>query len=192
MTYNDVRLEKDGAVVMYLAPTSQITPVLKNESDPRPRLKRFPVAIDLRRYWHEVDVQGTFEHSDNLPEDHRAALQDLFGREQVTAEMQLRRIFQYVFTYGGAFELYTPHILYIAPGTEWTIEHPALGDRPIVMQTAVIEEIRAWWVSGRERIDWTIKCLAGGGRVREDPEEEDDSWLDRMWDWLFGPSEPSD
>ena len=187
MTYNDVRLEKDGAVVMYLAPTSQITPVLKNESDLRLRHKRFPGAADTRRYWHEVAVQGMFEHSDDLPEDHRTALQDLFDREQVTPEMQLRRIFQYVFTHGGAFELYTPHILYICPDIDWVIEHPIMGEKPVVMQTAVIDEIRAWWVSGRPRIDWTIKFLAGGQRGYSAPgEEEDDSWWDRMMSWLFG------
>ena len=102
MTHTAVRLGKDGEVVAYLAPTSQITPVTKNESDARPRVKKFPVAIDTRRYWHEVAVQGTFEHSDDLPAEHRLALQDLFGREQVTAEMQMRRIFQYVFTQGAA------------------------------------------------------------------------------------------
>ena len=190
MTHTAVRLEKDGEVVAYLAPTSQITPVTKNESDARPRVKKFPVAIDTRRYWHEVAVQGTFEHSDDLPAEHRLALQDLFGREQVTAEMQMRRIFQYVFTHGGGFDLYTPHILYISPDADWEIEHPTVGDHPLVMQTAVIDEIRAIQASGREQVYWTIKFAVGGGRPRSDP--DDDSWWDRMREWLFGPSEPSD
>ena len=151
---------------------------------------RGAIVHDSRVYLVDITLQGTFEHSDNLPMDHRTALQMIFGAQKVTAEMQMRRIFQYVFTHGGAFELYTPHILYISPDADWEIEHPTVGDHPLVMQTAVIDEIRAIQASGREQVYWTIKFAVGGGRPRSDP--DDDSWWDRMREWLFGPSEPSD
>jgi len=174
MTHTSVRLERDGAVVAYLAPTTQITPVSKNDLYVGNLARgKGAIARDVRRWYWEVTLQGTFEHSDDLPAEHRNALQNLFGYSEVTAEMQMRRIYQYAFGVGGNFDLYTPQVEYTARDeTELRFDPAYPGDSLRLPQVA-IDEIRGPYVAGKDRIDWMLKFISGFSRQEEEEEEEE-------------------
>jgi len=174
MTHTSVRLERDGVVVAYLAPTTQITPVSKNDLYTGTLARgKGAIARDVRRWYWEVTLQGTFEHSDDLPAEHRNALQNLFGYSEVTAEMQMRRIYQYAFGVGGNFDLYTPQVEYTARNeTELRFDPTYPGDLLRLPQVA-IDEIRGPYVAGKDRIDWMLKFISGFSRREEEEEEEE-------------------
>jgi len=172
-TYSDIRLMKGGTVVAYLAPTAQITPVSKNDPFTGTLSKgRGAIARDVRRWYWEVTVQGIFEHSDNLPSDHKTALQNLFGLSEVSAEMQMRRIYQYALGVGGNFDLYTPQVLYTARNETELRFDPAYPQDPIVLPQVVFDEIRGPYEAGKSRIEWMLKFISGFSRKDEEEEGE--------------------
>ena len=174
MTHTSVRLERDGVVVAYLAPTTQITPVSKNDLYTGTLARgKGAIARDVRRWYWEVTIQGTFQSSDGLPAEHRNALQNLFGYSEVTAEMQMRRIYQYAFGVGGNFDLYTPQVEYTARDeTELRVDPTYPGDS-LRLPQVVIDEIRGPYVAGKDRIDWMLKFISGFSRREEEEEEEE-------------------
>ena len=170
-TYSEVRLMKDGAVVAYLAPTTQITPVSKNDPFTGTLSKgKGAIARDVRRWYWEVTIQGVFESSTNLPADHRAALQNLFGLSEVSAEMQMRRIYQYALGVGGNFDLYTPQILYTARNENELRFDPAYPQDLIRLPQVVFDEIRGPYEAGKSRIEWMLKFISGFSRKGEEEE----------------------
>lgn len=174
MTHTSVRLERDGVVVAYLAPTTQITPVSKNDLYTGTLARgKGAIARDVRRWYWEVTIQGTFQSSDGLPAEHRDALQNLFGYSEVTEEMQMRRIYQYALGVGGNFDLYTPQAEYTARDeTELRFDPAYPGDSLRLPQVA-IDEIRGPYVAGKDRIDWMLKFISGFSRQEEEEEEEE-------------------
>lgn len=107
-THTEQRLETPGGtVVAYLAPTVEVSPTWDNDvnTNPIPDDKQ-SIARDLRLFSHEITFQGTFEHSDNLPDPHRQALDTLFGGLPVTARDQVNRIIEFGYEPGGPFYLY--------------------------------------------------------------------------------------
>jgi hypothetical protein len=174
MTHTAIRLEQGGTVVAYLAPASQITPVSKNDLFAQTLAHgRGAVARDVGRWYWEVTIQGTFQHSDNLPEQHRIALEDLFGLQEVTAEMQMRRIYQYAVGVGGNFDLYTPQAEYTARDeTELRFDPAYPGDILRLPQVA-FDEIRGPYVAGKDRVDFMLKFISGFSREEEEEEEEE-------------------
>jgi len=167
--HTDVRLEMNGTVVAYLAPVTQITPVAKNDTFVGTLTRgRGVIAKDIRRYYWEVVVQGTFDHSSNLPAAHRAALEGLFGLSDVSAEMQMRRIYQYAFGVGGNFDLYTPGVEYTAADETQLRFDPLYPYDPLRLPRVVIDEIRGPYVAGKTRIEWMLKFIAGFSRQKED------------------------
>ncbi len=169
--HTDVRLEMNGTVVAYLAPTIQITPVSKNELYTGVLARgRGAIARDVLRWYWEVTLQGSFEHSDDLPAEHRTALQNLFGFSAVSAEMQMRRIYQYAFGVGGNFDLYTPQVEYTArDATELRFDPEYPGDLLRLPQVA-FDEIRGPYVAGKTRIEWMLKFISGFSRKKEEEE----------------------
>ena len=171
-TYSDIRLVKGGTVVAYLAPTAQITPVSKNDPFIGTLSKGGgAIARDVRRWYWEVTIQGVFESSTNLPADHRAALQNLFGLSEVSAEIQMRRIYQYALGVGGNFDLYTPQILYTARNENELRFDPAYPQDLIRLPQVVFDEIRGPYEAGKSRIEWMLKFISGFSRKGEEEEE---------------------
>jgi len=93
--HTTTRLETpDETVIAYLAPSFEVTTVLDNDlfNEPRPRGKP-SIVRDYERLSFEVDVQGQFEHSDNLPAGHVSDLETVFGHAApITAREQVARI----------------------------------------------------------------------------------------------------
>ena len=159
--YTHTRLEKDGTVVAYFAPGFEVNPVLKNKLNviDRPKVDetetQVSIAMDLFKIRHEVTVQGVFEDSDNLPNDHKNALESLFGHSPVTAREQVNRLRYYMLVKGGAFELYEGSDEYTA--TSKAEADPQNGIYP----TVFIDEIRPTRMGGHSRFNYTIKFVTG-------------------------------
>ncbi|RLG72447.1 MAG: hypothetical protein DRO11_02180 [Methanobacteriota archaeon] len=106
--YNEIVLKQGSTIVAYLAPNFTVEPVIKNNpiNFARPR-GRGPLTKDLGRVNLEIVVQGTFLDSDELPPDHVAALETLFGvapGTPITAVDQVNRLWYYAWE-GGRFIL---------------------------------------------------------------------------------------
>jgi hypothetical protein len=167
--YTDIRLMAGNTVVAYLAPASQITPVSKNDLFSGTLTKgKGAIARDVRRWYWEVTIQGIFEDSENLPADHRTALQNLFGYYEVSAVMQMRRIYQYAFGVGGNFDLYTPQVEYTARDETQLRFDPAYPGDPIRLPQVAFDEIRGPYDAGKSRIEWMLKFISGFSRKDEE------------------------
>ncbi len=107
-----VRLEKhfdDGTtdVVAYFAPNFEVRPSFSNDLFTATQPNENPaVARDNRTYSHEVEVSGSFEHSDNLPAAHASDVESLVGSTPATARDQVNRLVYYATQVGGPFRLY--------------------------------------------------------------------------------------
>ncbi|HOI13755.1 MAG TPA: hypothetical protein PLG75_07850 [Methanoculleus sp.] len=160
--YTAYRLKKGNEIVAYLAPVKQNEIVYKATIFNEPRMRgKGAIAMDSRVYHVAITLQGTFEHSDNLPLDHRTALQNLFGYSEVTAEMQMRRIYQYAYQVGGTFALYTPDIEFTAATDEEIRVDPAYPADPLRLPQVMFNQIRGPYVAGSPKIEWVLDLVAG-------------------------------
>lgn len=154
--HTEIRLEKNGEVVAYLAPNFEINPTLENNlssggTAPWPGF----IVRDFQKIDHRITAQGVFEDSDALPEAHRSDLETLFEKSPVTAWDQIHRLAYFVKIEGGPFELYEGNDEYTAT-TENDIDY--LNG---VFPTVNIEQIRTPTISGATRREYTIEMAVG-------------------------------
>lgn len=156
--FDEIRLEKDGTVVMYLAPNASVRPVASNDLQVKRRPRGRPaIARDVARWKDEIVLRGNFEDSDQLPEDHEAALVALDSdwSAPVSARQQVNRIDHFVHEVGGPFELYEG-------GNQYTATDPSEVDRRAgVFPTVQISEFRPPSDAGGSRYEYTLKCVQG-------------------------------
>ena len=156
MSYTTIQLKRGGVVVAYFAPNFQVTPIDSHD------LNVFVLpygkgtkAKDVQQWKSELTVQGEFEHSTNLPGDHRAALETLFGKSPVTAMDQVNRIRHFARTSPGTFELYVGE-------NEYRAASPAqVNVSQGVYPPVFIMEIRPPKQAGLSRVTYTIRFLEG-------------------------------
>lgn len=156
-THTEARLEtRNNAVIAYFAPNETVQPNLQNElfaTDPvgdRPTIAR-----DNQRIRYEITLQGHFEHSTNLPQQHASDLQTVFGESPVTARMQINRIKDYMLLEGGPYNLY----LY---GDEYTKTANADVDPENgVFPTVQVKQFRPPEDAGLARAQYTLKLVVG-------------------------------
>lgn len=155
--YEAIKLTKqDGTVVAYFAPAFKVTPVMKNELIKKVMPKNKGTKIrDINKWQWEVTVQGQFEHSDNLPQDHQNALESLFGSLPVSARQQVNRIRHLIQTTDEAMFLYENADEYTATSkSEIDIENG-------IFPTVVVEEFRPPRTGGHSRFQYTVKLVVG-------------------------------
>lgn len=161
--YDYIRLETRNEVVMYFAPNFEVSPVMKNDvfAADRPR-GRGTIARDNQMYRMEISIQGEFLGTDELPQPHTEALQDLFGVSgEVTARDQVNRIKDYLLNVGGPFELYDGSDEYSA------YEQSAADYADGVFPTVQPDEFRPSREAGTERQQYMLKMVVGS-----DPSED--------------------
>jgi len=152
--YDAIRLVKGGTVVAYMAPSFTVKPGLINDIFKAHLARgRQTKANDKGKWSHELVVQGVFDHSDNLPADHKAALIALFGTSPVTPKMQINRVKYYALTQSGPYDFYDD-------GDEYTAD--TLGAIDIadgVFPTVFLIEVRPSSNAGLTRMPYTIRLL---------------------------------
>lgn len=157
--HEQVRLETTGGtVIAYFAPMFEANAThsnsVINEGIPG---DGSALVIDFGQWVDEVTVQGTFMHSDELPQAHQSALETLFGSLPVTAQQQVDRLVSFG-RYGepGPLHFYNQGRSY-ETGNEGTQAEIQAGDYPPV----VLEEIRPAEEGGRLRDDILIRMAVG-------------------------------
>lgn len=168
MSHEEIRLQKGNDVVAYLAPNFEINPVMKNDlfAADRPR-GRGTVARDNQVYRFEIDAQGVFERSDNLPGEHRDALESIFDTSDVvTPRMQVNRVQHYILNEGGPFEFYDGPDEY----TAYSVEDADFENG--VFPTVQVEEFRPTRQMGRPRFEYMLKLVVGEDPSAEEPGDE--------------------
>lgn len=155
--YDAIRLEtQDGDVVAYFAPAFQVTPMDKNDLMvnvlPRGRGTR---VRDINKWQNEITVQGQFEHSSNLPDDHQSALESVFGSLPVTPRQQVNRIRYFARTTDEAMILYENEDEYSATN----MDEVDLQDG--VFPTVFIQEFRPPRHGGHQRMEYMVKLVVG-------------------------------
>jgi len=151
------RLEtQNGDVVAYLAPTLEVNPSFDNDLSEEPLPDREGAIVrDLSLFSHEVVFQGTFEHSDNLPDAHAGDLDTLFGGLPVTPEDQVNRIIAFAYQQLGPYNLYDGDNEYTATSVSGV--DVANGVYP----TVDISQIRPTSNAGEPRNGFTIRLSVG-------------------------------
>lgn len=155
--YDAMRLTKqDGTVVAYFAPNFKITPIMKNDlkNEPMP-YERGTKVRNILKWTEEFTVQGQFEHSENLPDDHKTALESLFGKSPVTARDQVNRVKWAAKSYESAFYFYDNT-------DEYTATSPSEADyKNGVFPTVFIDEFRPPRTGGHSRMEYMTKFIVG-------------------------------
>ena len=158
--HEQVRLELDddsNTVIAYFAPLFEVNMSHSNDITNEPITDGRTITQDFGRWKDEVTVQGTFMHSDNLPQPHQDALETLFGSLPVTAQQQVDRLVGLT-RYGdnGPYNFYNIGRSYEV-GNEGDESDVVSGDYPPV----VLEEIRPAEEGGRLRDDILIRMAVG-------------------------------
>lgn len=167
--HRNIRLEKNGTVIAYLAPNFEVNPVASNDLKPgggKPLPRNRPTRIrDLRVISDEVTVQGEFHDTHDpdsgtaaLPSGHISDLESLFGTTPVTARMQVNRIRDFLHTTGGPYELYEGNDQYTAT-TESEVDW-ANG----IFPTVFVDQFRPPSMGGHRRMEYMIKMKVGTER----------------------------
>lgn len=155
--FDALRLEtQDGTIVAYFAPAFQVTPISRNDlvKTVLPRNRGAQIR-DLNKWLWEVTVQGDFEHSDNLPADHKAALEAIFGSLPVTARQQVNRIHHYARITDEGMFLFDAGDEYVALN---------LGEQDLeagIFPTVFIDEFRPPRTTGLSRVNFMVKMTVG-------------------------------
>jgi len=152
--YSTVRLEKNGTVVAYLAPSAEVNIAYNNEVQTY-EYEGKNKAIDYRRVRQEVTIQGEFKDSDDLPTAHTSALQSLFGESTVTRRQQANRVRYYMHQVGGKFDLYVGDDEYTASSQS------DLDQANGVFYQVTIDEYRQREVPGKQLLNYTIRFVMG-------------------------------
>lgn len=157
MSYTNIRLEKtDGTVIAYFAPNFEVRPILDNDLFANALPRGSPTIVrDLRKYQHEITLQGVFEHSNNLPSDHATALENLFGFSPVTARDQVRRVQRIALNTGGPFHFYDDPDQYTE--TDEANVDIANGIYP----TVNLDQFRPPSQGGLDRQEYVVKLSVG-------------------------------
>jgi len=155
--HTNQRLEtQSGDVVAYLAPTAEVNPSFDNDLnvDPLPE-SQGTLIRDLSLFSHEIVFQGTFEHSDNLPQPHQTDLDTLFGGLPVTPTDQVDRIIDFAYQQLGPYNLYDGTDEYTAT----SVSEVNAGNG--VYPTVEISQIRPTSNAGEPRRGFTIRLAVG-------------------------------
>ena len=160
MSHDAIRLETtDGTVISYFAPSFEFEPSWNNDvtENPVPGNNSLPLILDLNEWTAEITVQGTFEDSTNLPQEHRQALLSLDDwTEPITAQQQVDRLTDMV-VYGGS----APYHLYVE-GREFTATSPSQVDPANGVYPAVsVTEIRTPQEAGLNRDEYLVRFAIG-------------------------------
>lgn len=161
--HEEVRIVKNGSVVMYLAPVDEIQHhdsndhTIKGLPNDRP-----PFLYNMNRVVGEITIQGSFLHSSELPDEtstsHQSELLDLFGNpSEVTAEDQMNRLRAKTLWSSDTslLDIYCKDTKYIA-ATDSELD-PLNG----IFPQASIKELRHTDKSGNNRISFMIKFNIG-------------------------------
>jgi len=152
------RLGAGGRVVLYFAPLDEINVVLKNKAFIGDRKDgKGSIGKDKRIYRHEVTLQGEFVDASDMPPDFRAAAQRLFGRGDVTAEMQFRWLQNLAMYIGGNFDLKLGDDNYSAT-SEADLVYSPTGNR---FPQVVFDEVRRNQTTRGTRVGYTVRFVAG-------------------------------
>jgi len=112
MSYNSLRLEtKDDTTIAYFAPSFSWEPSWTNDAatTPLPGGDNQAQIFDLSQWVGEITIQGQFEDSQNLPPNHRTALNNIFpSGTPVSAQEQVDRAVEFL-----VFDPNPPYNLYI-------------------------------------------------------------------------------
>ena len=156
--YNDIYFKRrdTNVVVAYCAPNFKVLPVytddVKHYKMQRGRAQKYN---DRLLFILEVTIQGTFEDSTNLPDDHKTALEALFGTSPVTARMQVNRILDAAMNNQQGYQLWVGSDAY-AFDNEGDLDYP-IGKFP----TAWLKEFRPTKPSGLTRVEYLLRFLIG-------------------------------
>lgn len=159
--YDDIRLEtKDGEVIAYFAPNFEVNPMDRNEIGHNPRVNRVALVRNRNKWTSELTIQGNFEHSEEVPIEHKNALESLFGKSPVTPQDQVNRL--------RAFTVYSD--------SEESLNFYHMGNSYIVSRSSEVDvlsglypevavgEIRTPEEAGLGRKEYMINLLIGEGR----------------------------
>jgi hypothetical protein len=161
--HTEVRLETlDGTPIAYLAPNAETTPVLDNELFSASPGRGDPAIVrDIQKLTFELTAQGQFMHSEELPDPHRTALEDLFESVPVTAMDQINRVVHYVHDpwEGGPFQFFWR-------GNEFTATSPGDVDyQDGVYPVVNVDQFRPPTRGGFARGEYTLKLAVGVERT---------------------------
>lgn len=160
--HEQIRLETTGGtVVAYLAPNAETTPVLDNDLFAQSPGRGDPAIVrDIQKYTFEIDVQGTFMDSGELPKAHADDLENLFGKSPVSAMDQINRVVHYAHdpAEGGPFQFYWRGNNFTAT-TASAVDYQA-GTYPVVN----IDQFRPPTQGGFSRGEYTLKLVVGLSR----------------------------
>lgn len=162
MSYDDIRLETNGSVIMYFAPNFEVTPVMKNNlfTADRPR-GQGTVSRDQQMYRYEITIQGEFMDSSELPQAQVDAVVNNIGLDpDFGPRDQVNHLVDTFWNVGGPFELYDGPDEY----TAYEVDNADYGNG--VYPTVQIDEFRPTRESGMPRFSYTLKMVVG-----EDPTE---------------------
>ncbi len=154
--YDAIKLRmQDGTIVAYFAPNFKTVPVEKNDLivNALPRFTGQKIR-DINKWSFEIRLQGAFDHSDNLPDDHSTALETVFGSLPVTARDQINRI-RYFARSEAPMELIDNTDEYTATNTS-EVDFQA-GTFP----TVFLSDIRPKRTGGQSRMSYTFKFEVG-------------------------------
>ncbi len=160
-------LGSGGRVVFYFAPLDEVNVVLKNKAFVGDRKDgKGSIGKDKRIYRHEVTLQGEFVDAAAMPQDFRQAIQRLFGRGDVTAEMQWRWLQNLALYVGGNFDLKLGDDYYSAT-SEADLVYAPTGNR---FPQVIFDEVRRNQGTNRTRVGYTVRFIAGFERSKGEEE----------------------
>ena len=161
------RLGSGKRVVLYFAPLDEVNVVLKNKAFVGDRKDgKGSIGKDKRIYRHEVTLQGEFVDAAAMPPDFRAAIRRLFGRGDVTAEMQWRWLQNLALYVGGNFDLKLGDDNYSAT-SEAELVYAPTGNR---LPQVIFDEVRRSQGTNRTRVGYTVRFIAGFERSKGEEE----------------------
>lgn len=159
--------------VAYFAPLDEVNVVLTNRLFVGDRKDgKGSISKEKRIYRHEVTLQGEFVDAADMPPDFRTAVQRLFGRGDVTAEMQWRQLQNIMLspTMKSNYSLKLGNASYTAQNENELPSNPAQSRYPQV----AFDELRRDQDTKSTRIRYTVRFIAGfekakGAVTQEDP-----------------------
>lgn len=161
-------LGSGGRLVLYFAPLDEVNVVLKNKAFVGDRKDgKGSIGKDKRIYRHEVTLQGEFVDAAAMPQDFRQAIQRLFRRGDVTAEMQWRRLQNLALYVGGNFDLKLGDDYYSATSEAGLVDAPTGNRFPQV----IFDEVRRNQGTNRTRVGYTVRFIAGFERSNGEEEQ---------------------
>jgi len=158
VTYEHCVLGVGGYVRIYLAPLDEENIVLKNSLFTGDRSGgRGTIVKNKLVCRHEIALQGEFVPSKEMPADHKAAVQTLFGRAVVSAEDQFRVLQLLNLQEERNLDLILGNDRYTA-ATPAELAYSVDG---CTFPRVAIDELRKNAKAGKNRVGWTLRLIAG-------------------------------